>query len=282
MQCRRAKEGSAAAAAAAVRGAALRGRRPLEDKQTCAAYKKSTARCCALFVVMWCAAPARADYRPQLLRATSDRARRSDDISSSVGVNIVPLGDIVCQHLFSRCAQPGKSKKPAAGSDAAPALRSERRPEQSMLRTAAPPSEAWTPSARLPPRLAAAAPALPPGVRSAAPRHRLGARSGGLSSRGACRRFVKTGCTCPAPLPSSSLQAPHRLPWHSLARSPARAGLRPRQLAAAVKPPLTKSSFCPIGCANCRQNKTFCIIGTVDSSVSPCGNEARICIERRI
>lgn len=222
------KRYSAAAAASAVRGAALRGRRPLEDKQTCAAYKKSTARYCALFVVMWCAAPARADYRPQLLRATSDRARRSDDISSSVGVNIVPLGGIVCQHLFSRFAQPGKSKKPAAGircSTGAP-IRAET--GAAKLRTAAPPSEAWTPSG---------APSAPPcggcsgtalGVRSAAPRHRLGARSGGLGSRGACRRFVKTGCTCPAPLPSSSLQAPHRLPWHSLARSPARAGLPAR------------------------------------------------------
>ena len=38
-----------------------------------------------------------------------------DSFLSPVGVNIVPLGGIVCQHLFSRFAQPGKSKKPAAG-----------------------------------------------------------------------------------------------------------------------------------------------------------------------
>ncbi len=106
------------------------------------------------------------------------------------------------------------------------------------------------PPARLPPRLAAAAPALPPGVRSAAPRHRLGARSGGLSSRGACRRFVKTGCTCPAPLPSSSLLAPHRLPWHSLARSPQRGRATYRAISRGCCAPLTKSWFCPIGTAN--------------------------------
>ena len=208
---------------------------------------------------MWCAAPARADYRPQLLRATSDRARRVESLSTlSVGVNIIPLGGIFVNTDFCTVRYGDRTGR----------LRRPRR--------------LGRPRARLPPRLAAAAPALPSGVRSAAPRHRLGARSGGLGSRGACRRFVKTGCTIPAPLPSSSLQAPHRLPWQSLARSPARAGLRPRQLAAAVKPPLTKSRFCPIGCANCRQNRTFCIIGTVDSSVSPCGNESRICIERRI
>ena len=139
------------------------------------------------------------------------------------------------------------------------------------------------PPARLSPRLAAAAPALPSG--SARLRRVTVSVPAAAASAAGARAGVLSKPAAPAP--------PRCL------RPRCKPLIGCRGIASLVRPPARVSPPVPIsrgGKAAAykilvlsnwhsqlkRQNHTFCIIGTVDSSVSPCGNESRICIERRI
>ena len=159
------KRCSAAAAAAAVRGAALRGRRPLECAGG-ALHTKRAQRDTVLFLSL-CGA---------LLLRGQITGRSCSGLPRTVRAGCKSFDSLRrCQHcttrryslstpFFARCAQPGKSKKPAAVircSSGAP-IRAETGAKQSCGRLRRP-RRLGRPRARLPPRLAAAAPALPSG-----------------------------------------------------------------------------------------------------------------------